>query len=386
VGEERRGPLAGVRVVEIAQYVAAPMGLLALADLGADVVKVETGTKGDAFRTYGLRHAGFSALWLNVNRGKRSVALDLNNAAEQARCRRLIAAADVVVISSKPGALDDRGLDDASLAALKPELVRVYVTGYGPTGPRANEPVYDHLIQAMTGLMTYQGGADAPDVVAAIVADKTSAAVVTQAVLAALVERGRTGVGRRVDVSMLDAIAYWNFPDLYQDRTFLDDDRRLTRMPSPIVATSDGRIVVSPVTGSQIGRAAAALGHAEWVDELKRIGDHTAMVAELFRLIGTATPTMTTAAALALFAGAGVPAAPVLDLDEHLAEPQVVDNELYDEVTDPAIGRVRTVRYPASFDGQRLRAAFTAPACGADTDAVLEEWLGAGTVVAEGER
>lgn len=364
-----------MRIVEIAQFVAAPMATLVLCDLGAEVVKIETGAKGDDFRTYGLRHNGFSAFWVSVNRGKRSVALDLKDSEAQARCHDLIRRADAVLISSRPGALDDIGLSDDVLASLKAALVRVYVTGYGQTGPRAQEPVFDSLIQAMTGMAVFQGDRTAPELVAPMAADKVTAMMVAQAMLAGLFESKVRGTGRRIDVSLLDATAYWNFPDLYQDRTFAADERRLSRLASPIVRTSDGFVAVAPVTGKQIGKAAAAFGHPEWVADLKQIADHTVMTRELYRLVNEVTSRMTGAEVMALMATAGVPTAPVHDLDEHLSEPQVLHNELYEVVDDERVGPVRTVRYPAVFDGEHRRAPFTAPAYGDDTEAVLREWL-----------
>ncbi len=368
------GPLAGVRVLEVAQYVAGPMAGMMLADLGADVVKVEPPGKGDAFRTYGIHHDGYGAFFLNVNRGKRSITLDLKDPADAARCRELARQADVILLTSRPGVLDGVGLDDETLASLNPSLVRVYVTGYGSTGPRAREPVYDNLVQALSGLAAFQGGDTGSDVVAPMVVDKTTALLVAQATTAALYERQVSGVGRRVEVSLLDVAAYWNFPDMFQDRTFLGDGRRIQRLASPVVPTKDGRIIVSPVTGYQLRRAAEALGHPEWIPEFKALKDHTLLMQEAVRKFASVTATMTTADALARMREFDVPAAPVLELDEHLEDPQVRHNELYDTVHDPQLGDVRVVRYPAVFDGEHQRAPFTAPRPGADLASVAKDW------------
>lgn len=368
------GPLAGVRVLEVGQNVAGPMAAMMLADLGADVVKVETPGKGDAFRTYGLRHDGVAAFWLNVNRGKRSVAIDLKDPVGSARCRELARRADVILLTSRPGVLDDLGLDDETLASLNPALVRVYVTGYGASGPRAAEPVYDNLVQGLSGLAAFQGGETGNDVVAPMVVDKTTALLIAHATTAALFERQTSGIGRRIDVSLLDAAAYWNFPDMFQDHTFLADDRRIDRLGSSIVPTKDGRIIVSPVTGRQLRRSAEALGHPEWVTEFKTIKDHTVLMRNAIAKFASVTVTMTTAEALDRLREFDVPAAPVLGRDEHLEDPQVQHNELYEIVHDPVLGDVRVVRYPAVFDGEHHRAPFTAPAPGADLESVAEDW------------
>jgi crotonobetainyl-CoA:carnitine CoA-transferase CaiB-like acyl-CoA transferase len=368
------GPLAGVRVLEVGQYVAGPMAAMMLADLGADVVKVEPPGKGDAFRTYGLRYEGYAAFWLNVNRGKRSVALDLKDPGDAERCRELARRADVILLTSRPGVLDDVGLDDDTLASLNPSLVRVYVTGYGSTGPRASEPVYDNLVQGLSGLAAFQSGNGVPDVVAPMVVDKTTSFLVAQAAIAALYERRVSGEGRRVEVSLLDVAAYWNFPDLFQDRTFVDDDRRIRRLGSSIVATTDGRIIVSPVTGRQLARTAEALGHPEWIDEFKTMTDHTVLMRDAVRKFESVTSTMTTTEALDRLREFDVPAAPVHDLDAHLADPQVQHNALYETVHDEHLGEVRVVRYPAVFDGATLRAPFTAPLPGADSAEIARDW------------
>src|SRR5690349_14518510 len=204
-------PLQGLKVVEIGQYVAGPMATMLLADLGADVVKVEPPGRGDAFRSYGITHEGVSSFWINVNRGKRSIALDLKAPSDVERCRELVSKADAVVVTSRPGALDNVGLDDRTLESLREGLVRVYVTGYGPSGSRAGEPVFDNLVQGLSGLAVFQGGSESPDVVAPMVVDKTTALLVSHALLAAVFKRHASGEGSRVEVSLLDSVAYWNF-------------------------------------------------------------------------------------------------------------------------------------------------------------------------------
>jgi crotonobetainyl-CoA:carnitine CoA-transferase CaiB-like acyl-CoA transferase len=366
--------LDGIRVLDLSSGIAGPITGMLLSDHGADVVKVEPPGKGDAFRTYGLRYEGYAAFWVNVNRGKRSVALDLKDPADAERCRDLARRADVILLTSRPGVLDDVGLDDDTLASLNPSLVRVYVTGYGSTGPRATEPVYDNLVQGLSGLAAFQSGNGVHDVLAPMVVDKTTSFLVAQATIAALYERQVSGVGRRVEVSLLDVAAYWNFPDMFQDRTFVDDDKRIRRLGSSIVATTDGHIIVSPVTGRQLKNTAEAFGHPEWIDEFKTMTDHTVLMRDAVRKFESVTSTMTTAEALDRLREFDVPAAPVHDLDAHLADPQVQHNALYETVHDAHLGEVRVVRYPAVFDGATLRARFTAPLPGADSAEVARDW------------
>ena len=161
----------------------------------------------------------------------------MNDAAGRETFLQLVAEADVRIQSFRPGVAEKLGIGDDVLAGVNRRLVRLVITGVGASGPRGSEPVFDGLVQAMSGLAAAQGGDSAPKTVAAMVFDKVTAAMAAQAGLVGLFERTKTGIGRRIDVAMLDVAAYWNFPDLFQDRTFLEDHRRLGTSRSPVVAT-----------------------------------------------------------------------------------------------------------------------------------------------------
>src|SRR5581483_4490294 len=192
-------PLDHIRVVDATGYLAGPFAAMMLADLGADVVKVERPPKGDPLRTIGHRFEGQSVQCDNVNRNKRSVLVDL-------------ATAD--------GRDDFLRLGDGALAAANPRLVRVWITGFGPDGPLADRPAFDALIQAHTGLAWRHRHDGRPAELRTYLADKVTSALAAQAALAALVGRERTGTGERVEISMLDAVAYFNFPEVMEDRTY----------------------------------------------------------------------------------------------------------------------------------------------------------------------
>ena len=368
-------PLDHIRVVDATGYLAGPFAAMMLADLGADVIKVERPPKGDPLRTIGHRFEGQSVQCDNVNRNKRSVLLDLGAPDGRDDFLHLLAGADVVLLSWRPGVAEALGLGDDALAAANPQLVRVWITGYGPDGPLADRPAFDALIQAHTGLAWRHRHDGRPAELRTYLADKVTSALAAQAALGALVGRDRTGTGERVEISMLDAVAYFNFPELMEDRTYGWDPATTGERPLPrsfVVATADGWLAVAPAKGSQVQAALRAIGHPEWIAEVRAVTDPIALIAALLDRIESVTTGEPTAVWVKRFGAADVPVAEVLGPDAHLADPQVVHNRLYGEVDDPVRGPMRYVRYPARFAGDpefRLRG--PAPSVGQHTEEVL---------------
>jgi crotonobetainyl-CoA:carnitine CoA-transferase CaiB-like acyl-CoA transferase len=347
------GPLSGVLVIEAASYMSAPLAGMMLADLGAGVVKVEAPGGGDPFRTMGRPATPTSALFANCNHGKRSVVLDLKSEPGRTELRRLLTDADVFLCNWRPGVAESLGFDDAALAAINPRLVRCFVNGYGTGGPLGAEPAFDTVAQAMSGLSDALSADGAPQLLAGYPVDKVTASSAAQAVLAALFARERTGRGERIDLSMLDATAYFQFPELLTNRVFLDHQPEAARNAQALgirpVPTRDGWMVIAMVTGRQIRDTVQILGHDEWAVELRAIADQGEMVRELFDRVERVTATMDTAELLAGLRAIGVPCAQCLTIDEHLADEQVAHNELYRVEEWPGYGRVRVIRYPAVF-------------------------------------
>lgn len=358
-------PLDGIVVVEAGTYMSAPFGAMMLAQLGARVIKVEP-PAGDPYRKYGLRHAGMSASWIDVNHGKASVVLDLKAPGDRARMDQLLADADVFVHNWRPGVADALGYGPELLSARHTRLVHLAISGFGETGPRSALPVFDGLLQAASGFAATEAGqGNTPVMTRSFIVDKITATYATQAVLAALVERTRTGKGAHLELAMLDVMAYFNFPDLCQDRTFLPPAPAVDLPParSAILRTLDGHILVSPVSGRQIAGALAAVGHPEWKHDLKRIESPSQLLHELLDRLESVTGGWTTEACDRAFAAHDVPAAVVVDMDMHLADPQTLHNEIYD-ATETAFGRVRRARHPLRIDGALLRPAVPSPALG----------------------
>jgi crotonobetainyl-CoA:carnitine CoA-transferase CaiB-like acyl-CoA transferase len=336
--------LAGVKVAEAATFVSGPFATLMLQDLGAEVVKVE-GPTGDPTYRFGITHDGVGAMAFNVNRGKRSERIDLKSSEGRRRMDALLADADVFVHNWRPGVAERLGLDPVRVCDQLPALVYVSISGFGDGGPRAGGPVFDSLLQAACGMAAYEGDGDVPRLARSYLADKVAAMFATQAVLTGLLHRHETGRGGAYEISMLDAMAYFNFPDAFQHRTFLDHQPPLPQERNRPVRAADGWIVVAPVRGAQIAATASALGHPEWVAELKSAPSAAASVELLLHLMEPVVMSLTTAECSAVFARADVPAEPVLDLDGHLADEQVQHRDLY-RIIDSHVGPARMVRHP----------------------------------------
>jgi len=363
-GHERAAqrPLQGIRVVEACGYISGPWAATMLADLGAEVVKVEP-PGGDPYRSYAHRKDGLSAVWINANRGKKGVTIDLKSAEGVAQLLQLLSMADVFIENWRPGVAASLGLDAGTVASANRRLIRLSITGFGETGPLVNEPAFDALIQGRTGVvasMAVQGNAGPTPF---FVADKVTAVFAAQAILAALQGRHTTGTGSHIKLSMLDLMAYFNFPELFYHRTFVDDTASYRAPSSPVMQTRDGYIVLSPVSGQQLGRTLEVIGHPEWKADFKAIKDPVEMAHQFFLRLQPELRKRGTAEWIAAFKAVDVPVGPVLDADAHLADPQVVHNALYGTLESP-VGPVRAVRYPALFDDQPLRPRGGAPALG----------------------
>jgi crotonobetainyl-CoA:carnitine CoA-transferase CaiB-like acyl-CoA transferase len=341
-----------------------------LADLGAEVVKVET-AKGDPFRRFGRPATPVSAVFANCNRSKRSVVLDLKDATGRDELLQLLADSDVFLANWRAGVAETLGLADDVLSGANPRLVRCFVTGFGPDGPLSSEPAFDTVLQARSALTdAINRPDDDPRLIPGYPVDKLVGMMAAQAILAGLYERERTGVGDRIEVSMLEVAGYVNFADLFTNRVFLDHQpdtaQNLQATEIRPVRTRDGWMVCAPVTATQIASTFRALGHAEWADDVLAQPNQHTLVRVMFDTVERATSELTVEEALACFRDADVPAAKCVTMDEHFVDPQVEHAQLYRVEEWPGFGRVRTVRYPARFGRWgHVAAEGVAPALGA---------------------
>lgn len=367
-----RRPLDGVVVIETSSFLTGPFASMMLADLGADVIKVEP-PGGDGFRKFGHNRGGYGASWTNANRSKRSIVIDLKTEAGIQRLKRLIARADVLVENWRPRVAASLGLQREVLEKLNPRLIRLSITGFGDTGPLANAPAFDSLIQGRTGLVAAEGrNAGQPAVTPFNMVDKVTGAFGAQAILAALYEREKTGRGALVKLPMLDVMGYFNFPDMFQHRTFDGDTSGWKPPQSQVLETSDGHLVISPANGAQMSKTLNAIERPQWKEDFKKMPDPVLMAEEFFRRVGAVVKEKPTTFWLERFAEMDVPAAPVYDLDQFLNDPQVANNRIYASVDSP-VGPIRAARYPAIFDDRFMMPRFGPPSIGqhdADIEAV----------------
>ena len=353
-------PLADVRVVDVSSYVTGPFAAMMLGDLGADVVKIEP-PGGDPNRRFGHVVDGNGMLFANTNRAKRSIVLDLKVGADLAALESMLASADVLVENWRPGVADRLGLSDRRLAELNPRLIQLSITGYGADGPLGSRGAFDSAVQALSGLAWHNQHGGVPELTRSYLVDKTTATFAVQGVLAALLQRARTGEGLRVDVNMLATAAYFNFPDVFEARTVVSDTAAVKPEANPgsltLIPTADGHIVVAPSSGSHVRRACDAVGHPEWIGDLKTLRGFEQLAPELMARLASVTVSESTAHWVAAFELHDVPVAPVLDLDGHLEHPQVVHNAIYRTVEHHSLGPMRAPEHPVV-----LRSGVTEPA------------------------
>ena len=386
------GPLAGLRVIDLSTVLAGPYATMLLADLGADVVKVEP-PEGDTTRGWGPPWVGdegagtrTAAYYLAVNRNKRSIRIDLRRPAGAEILRRLLIDADVLIENFRPGSLARLGFDDEAMRALNPDLVHLAITGYGPDGPAADRPGYDFVIQAVGGLMSITGDADAegghPTKVGVAISDVVAGLFATIGILAVLLARrdGGPGSGQRVDVSLLAAtLAVLVNQAQNAFATGESPGRRGNAHPNIVpyesFATSDGEIVVAVGSARQWPRFCVAIGAEALADDPRFAsnGDRVTAHAELRPLIADRLATRPTAEWLEVLAAADIPCGPITDILTAFASPEAAARSMLVEVEHPAFGVLRQAGIPIEF-GHTPGAVLTAPPLlGEHTDEVLTE-------------
>ena len=374
------GPLHGYRIVDLTSNVSGPLATMMLADQGADVIKVEPPDGGDHTRAAANRRAGFSASFLNNNRNKRSIVLDLKKPAALQVLMRLAAGADVFVQNFRPGVAERLGIGEAAIRAEAPKIVYVSISGFGEKGPYAAKPVYDPVIQAFSGLATVQAGSDEarPRLLRTILPDKLTAITASQAITAALLARERSGEGQHVRLSMLEAVLAFLWSSDMGSQTFVGDEPATQEAASAadlIYETADGYITVAVQTDRQWQAMARTLGHGEWLDDPRfrttALRQHN--IDERLRLTQEALRTRPTAEWLEMLTAAEVPCGPVLTRNQVIRHPQVAALGLVVETEHKEAGRLRQTRAAARFSGTPAEIRHGAPALGEHTQEILAE-------------
>ncbi len=372
--------LAGVRVLDFTRVLAGPFCTMTLADLGADVIKVES-LEGDETRQWGppFDERGRSAYYLSVNRNKRSLTLNLKSEAGQSIARRLAAQSQIVVENFKPGGMAAFGLGYEDLRALNPALVYASITGFGQTGPYHERPGYDFVIQAMSGLMSITGAQDGePSKVGVAIADVIAGLFAATSLLAALRHAEQTGQGQQLDIALLDtqiaalvnvasgALVSGKTPARY-------GNAHPSIVPYQTFRASDGEFALAVGNDRQFAQLCQMIAHPEWAADPRfatnpaRVANRDTLIALLGGVFGTRPAAAWVERALAM----GIPAGSLNTVAQMLADPQVEARGLVHE-----IDAFRLVGPPVGFSATPPTVRTPPPALGEHTDAILRERLG----------
>ncbi|MGI9356664.1 MAG: CaiB/BaiF CoA transferase family protein [Rhizobiaceae bacterium] len=382
VAVRQTGPLSGIRILDLTSMISGPMTTLMLADQGADVVKIENPKGGDHTRAVSTARGSFSASFVNNNRNKSSLTLNLKDPRAVSIFLDLSRDADVVVQNFRPGVADRIGVGYEAVRAVAPHIVYASISGFGDTGPYAQKPVYDPLVQALSGLTTVQGGSDEarPRLVRTIVPDKLTGYACSQAICAALFHRerngGRSAEGQHIKLSMLDTVVSFLWGSDMGNHTFVGDEKDAETAQSfidLIYETADGYISVAVQSNKEWEGLTRAFGKPEWLTDPrfassalrgKNIDERLALTQEVL-LTDTADNW------LSRLEAEDVPCAPVLTRREVVRHPQIVANETVVEIDHPQAGVLRQARPAPRFSQSPASFRKPAPALGADSQRIL---------------
>jgi len=374
------GPLHGYRVVDLTSNVAGPLGTMILGDQGADIIKVEAPDGGDATRAGGNRRAGFTASFINNNRNKRSIVLDLKTAAGLRVMMRLVAGADVLVQNFRPGVAGRLGVGEDAVRGVSPKIVYVSISGFGEKGPYAEKPAYDPVIQGFSGLATVQAGSDEvrPRLLRTILPDKLTAITASQAITAALLARERTGEGQHVRLSMLEAVIAFLWASDMGGQTFVGDEPERQEAATAfdlIYETADGYMTVAALTDRQWAGLARAAGRPEWLEDerFKTSALRQKNIDARLQLTQEALLARPATEWLERLTAVGVPCAPVLTRSQVIRHPHVREMGIVVETEHPAAGPLRQARAAARFSRTPAEIRRAAPALGEHTREILGE-------------
>lgn len=378
------GPLAGIRVLDFTRVLAGPAAALALADLGAEVIKVEPPGSGDETRNFPPLRDGESHYFLSVNRGKKSIVIDLKSPDGLAIARDLAAKCDILVENYRPGVMDRLGLGYETLSALNPGLIYCAISGFGMTGPLKDRPSFDIVLQAMSGALSVNGEPGRLPVKLGIpLGDLIGGINGPIAILAALHERHATGRGRLIDISLMDGLIGM-LGYLAQLAFFTGEDpgplgsQHPNLVPYGVFPAADGSIVVACLTNAFWKRTCEAIDRPEMAADPrfdtheKRRDERDAVNAAVSRFTGERT----VEELVGIFSAHQVPHAPILGVGEALTQPQAVAREMVVEVEHATMGPIPIVNRPFKFVDASQPAPTAPPALGQHSGEILEQILG----------
>jgi crotonobetainyl-CoA:carnitine CoA-transferase CaiB-like acyl-CoA transferase len=363
-----RGPLSGFRVVDLSENMAGPFATMILGDQGADVVKVES-RRGDQIRRTGSGSGGMAAYFANLNRSKRSIALDLLRPEGQRILQRLFDDADVVIHAYRPQAAAKLGIDVASVrTAARERLVYVEIVGFGRTGPLAGRAVYDHVVQALSGFAALQSDptTKAPSLIRQGIIDKATGHVAAQSITAALLRRSQTGQGQSIAITMLDVALNFLWPDGMMNNTAftVTDPRPPAANTYRLTPTADGHISLMVLTDPQWAALHPAL-------DLAPAGGRSH--PDILREARERLAQMPTTDAIAALTAHDIPCAPVVALDQIAEQPQVIANDALHVFDHPVLGPIRQPLPMPQMPGMQTTTLRPAPRLGEHSTEILTE-------------
>jgi crotonobetainyl-CoA:carnitine CoA-transferase CaiB-like acyl-CoA transferase len=388
-------PLQGIKVLDLSRILAGPWAGQMLADLGADVIKVERPGAGDDTRSWGPPYmpttAGFedgedreAAYFQTANRGKRSLCVNMSNSEGQNIIKQLAAKADVLIENFKVGGLAKYGLDYASLSAINPRLIYCSITGFGQTGPYKDRAGYDFMIQAMGGLMSVTGDADGePMKVGVALADVMTGLYASNAIQGALIHQLRTGQGQHIDLALLDVqVATLANQAMNYLATGHNPERLGNSHPNIVpyqaFATLDGHLILAVGNDGQFQRFCQVAGraelahHADYATNSLRVANRATLVPKVIALMQQ----QTTDWWLAKLNEVGVPCGPICTIDQVFDNPQIQARNMQLELNHATLGKVASVANPIKYSATPIQYPQAPPTLGQHTDEVLHDWLG----------
>lgn len=372
--------LAGIRVLDLTQIMAGPFCAMLLADLGAEVIKIENPRGGDDSRRMAPPYYnGESAAFIAMNRNKYGIAIDIRAPVGKEMLWRLIATADVLIENFRPGTMERLGFGFAAVHARHPALVYCSISGFGHTGPYSERGGFDLVAQAMSGVLSVTGSPEEPAKVGVPISDLNAGLYASHAILAALLSRTRTGEGQYIDTSLFEAaLAYtiWESNEYWATGTApqrLGTAHRLSA-PYQVFATADGWIAIGAANQRNWELLVRALDRADLLQNphFATNADRMANLAELVDTLTATLKTRTTEGWLRILEEAGVPCGPVLTLDQVYQHPQVKARVMDIEVEHPVAGRIHAIGFPVKYSGTPPQLYRPAPVLGQHTTMILE--------------
>ena len=372
------GALKGIRIIDLTSMISGPSATMILGDQDAEIIKIENTSVGDYTRIVSTQRSGISAAYLNNNRNKKSVCIDLKAEEGKNILKKLIGTADVLVQNFRPGVMDRLGFGYSDVRAISPNIIYVSISGFGFTGPYKNNPVYDPLIQALSGLTTVQAGSDEerPRLMRTILPDKLTGFATAQAITAALFHKAKTGEGQEVKISMLDAVISFLWGSDMGGHTFVGDELEKETAQSfidLIYETKEGFISVAVQSDKEWFNICDAFNKKEWLSDPRFLTAELRHqnINERLELIQSELKKKTSDEWLKLLTAKDVPCAPVLTRKEMIKNEQVVANDIIKISEHPIAGKIRQSKLAASFSVTNKDDNLSAPTLGQHTKSVL---------------